>query len=175
MMKKLITTMMLLAIVAGANAALTLVVWDDASGQWVDYANSTLKITPSTTIIIGVQSDATQPAGLYALGISEGPGEFLENISVLQSGVTAILMDDAPTAASLSIENPYIALTIDGSNDGVLASDEFHCTGEGDVPLAIYDDDGNLLDDLIIHQVPEPATLALLGLGGLLLRKRRSV
>ena len=33
--------------------------------------------------------------------------------------------------------------------------------------------DGQILDTVTIHQVPEPATLALLGLGGLLLRRRR--
>jgi hypothetical protein len=174
MMKKLIITIMLIGIVGGANAALNLVVWDDASGEWINYENSTLTITPSTTITIGIQDDGVTSTGIYALGISEGPGELLENIDVLASGVTAVFKDDALTAESLGIENPFISMTLDVSTDAVLASTEFHCTGEGDVPLVIYDNDGNFADDLIIHQIPEPATLALLGLGGFLLRKRRS-
>ncbi|MFC1738650.1 PEP-CTERM sorting domain-containing protein [Planctomycetota bacterium] len=32
---------------------------------------------------------------------------------------------------------------------------------------------GTILDRLTIHQIPEPATIALLGLGGLFLRRRR--
>ena len=30
-----------------------------------------------------------------------------------------------------------------------------------------------LVDAVVIHQIPEPATIALLGLGGLLLRRRK--
>ncbi len=39
----------------------------------------------------------------------------------------------------------------------------------GDEPIEI----GTILHTLIIHQIPEPATMLLLGLGGLLLRRRR--
>jgi hypothetical protein len=42
----------------------------------------------------------------------------------------------------------------------------------GDSPAWVAMVEGDL-GDLIIHQVPEPMTIALLGLGGLLLRRRR--
>ena len=46
-----------------------------------------------------------------------------------------------------------------------------------DVLVELYDSrvDGGytIVDSLIIHQIPEPATLLLLGLGGLLLRKKK--
>jgi hypothetical protein len=34
-------------------------------------------------------------------------------------------------------------------------------------------EEGTIIDTILIHQVPEPATLALLGLGGLFLRRRK--
>jgi len=62
-----------------------------------------------------------------------------------------------------------------------LATVMFHCEGEGDViisglDVATLDNDFAqivpTINGMIIHQVPEPATIALLCLGGLLLRKR---
>jgi hypothetical protein len=59
----------------------------------------------------------------------------------------------------------------------------FHCEGPGDVVVSLYDisaawsvateDGGFLIDSVVIHQIPEPMTIALLGLGGLFLRRRK--
>jgi len=60
-----------------------------------------------------------------------------------------------------------------------------HCEGEGDVtvlPLLTYDHGGSLDFDfnepvagagVTIHQIPEPFTMVLLGLGGLVTLRRR--
>ena len=57
-----------------------------------------------------------------------------------------------------------------------------HCLELGDVILEVWAEAGTiingepvvgLLHTLTIHQIPEPATMALLGLGGLLLLRRR--
>jgi hypothetical protein len=61
---------------------------------------------------------------------------------------------------------------------GVLDAKQLHCDGPEsyDTLYLVNADDGIVLDTLIIHQmsnVPEPMTLMLLGLGGLLLRRRK--
>jgi len=57
--------------------------------------------------------------------------------------------------------------------DGIV----FHCEGIGDAIIQLYTvnvstGQATLRDTVIIHQIPEPATLAILGLGALLLRRK---
>ena len=52
----------------------------------------------------------------------------------------------------------------------------FHCEAPGDAYVNLYWTDFStlgLLDTVIIHQIPEPMTVLLLGLGGLFLRRRK--
>jgi len=53
----------------------------------------------------------------------------------------------------------------------------FHCDEPTDVVVTLEEYLGAgqfvLLDEIIVHQIPEPATMLLLGVGGLLLRQRR--
>lgn len=53
---------------------------------------------------------------------------------------------------------------------------DFECDGEGDVVLKFYDYATSMsvpVGSYTITQIPEPMTIALLGLGGLLLRRRK--
>jgi hypothetical protein len=68
--------------------------------------------------------------------------------------------------------SPPITLPLGRVIDGLV----LHCESYepiGDVTLTLFDVDLNVLDSQVIHQVPEPMTLALLGLGGLFLRRRK--
>ncbi len=57
---------------------------------------------------------------------------------------------------------------------GLMADFEYMCTAMGDVTVKLMDGTtGGWLDSVTIHQVPEPMTILLLGLGGLFLRRRR--
>jgi hypothetical protein len=51
---------------------------------------------------------------------------------------------------------------------------DFHCEGPGVVTVSLLNPDNLAVayDTQIINQIPEPATIALLCLGGLLIRKK---
>ena len=90
------------------------------------------------------------------------------------------------TPQQITIDGGNMAPTATAGPSWLLANAWFHCDSPTDViitltagtgGLAMTGDDiaeGTLLDQLIVHQpIPEPATIALLGLGGLLLRRRK--
>jgi hypothetical protein len=62
---------------------------------------------------------------------------------------------------------------------GVLDAKQLHCDhGPSDDTIWLLNaDNGTVLDTLVIHvtAIPEPMTIMLLGLGGLMLRKRRAL
>ena len=58
--------------------------------------------------------------------------------------------------------------------DGQFATLDFHCDGLGEVVVNLLNGSNmELLDTITIQQVPEPASMGLLALGGLFLRRRK--
>jgi hypothetical protein len=169
-MKKLLVLMLFLSMAALANATMFITV-----NGIVNPPDSTVTIVPSTTLIIGVWNDGQTGISSFALGVgalSDGPGSLDASRVVLPFGGTAVMSDNALTADALGIQTPFVSLEI-GGYQGLAATDVvFHCDGEGDVTLYLVDNDGEVADSQVIHQIPEPMTIALLGLGGLLLRRK---
>lgn len=173
-MKKFLV-LFLLSMVVSANAGLVIYV-KLADNIWADYADSKLWITPSTTVELGVMDiNGGTETGSLALGLTAGPGSLDASNVVGLQGVTAMMQDDIEEAAEYGVENPFVAMEITNatSQGMLLRSVLFHCDGPGDATIALVDDDGQIIDSQVIHQTPEPMTLALLGLGGLVVSMSR--
>jgi len=181
-MKKLLVLVLVLGVASVANAALLSV------NGIVDPPETEVTLSPSDTAIIDIWGEGTEdPLSFYAyVGIS-GPGtlDWSQAVILYTGDVTRIdTVDEPEAAAELGIQNPFVAFMLTDPNNsaghpipltGKLVDNIIlHCDAIGDVVLSLYDIDLNLLDTQVIHQViPEPMTMALLGLGGLYLRRRK--
>ena len=183
---KRVLLIFLLGVMVTANAGLNVVVRFPGQPPQLaqSYENSKLIIDPSDELYIGFADDtigvpaAVEVGDVFYLGISEGPGVLDLGTAVALGGVSISTVDDAQLAADMGLQNNFIMATIVGDPvSSMLVYDiPFHCEGEGDVTFYAYDQNMLTVDTQVIHQTPEPATLGLLSLGGVLmtlLRKRK--
>ena len=171
-MKKLLFVLLILSIAPMAGATLSLRVNGADAGDAITMA-------PSDTALIGVNQSEVHNFVAYVVLMTQGPGSW--------TGVSHVY---APPALANVEGWTYYGTDVDPSMDiwggnfslpglaqggpGVFGDVQFHCDGPGDVTILLLDEDQNEVDALTIHQViPEPATIALLCLGGLLLRKKK--
>jgi hypothetical protein len=176
-MKHIVVLLMFLSMVATVNATMVITV-NLGDGIWVDYADSKLVIAPSDNILIGIlEVPGTAPVApqTLALGITNGLGSLNATGMLTKTGVTAALTDDALAAASFGVQNPFVLLNVTTAiSSGLLVRNVgFHCEGPGDCTFYLVDNNGEVLDSQVIHQIPEPMTIALLGMGGLAMFRRR--
>ena len=197
-MRKLLILMLVLGMASAANAAFTLMVGQTGTGgvapgqgDYVDPVDSELILQPTDYLWVGVHNDTDgvqgdAQTGLFYLGMVTDP-------QATWTGQWQLYQP--PLVNPVSADNYYYG-SVDpigtGNHDlwlltltnpdptaynliGVLDAKELHCNYDEDYPVEIVLWDASFveLDRIQIHQIPEPMTLALLGLGGLLLRRRK--
>jgi hypothetical protein len=173
-MKKLLALLLVLGMASMANAAVSLMV---SQGEGLDRAeyteavSSQINLYPTDTIWIGVGSDGS--AGGYDGGvyIVSGAGSWTGNVATYDSGMP-YQYGPFPYAGGYAFYNSTPATV--GPTPGADFGIEFHFDAQPDtVVIELRNLAGGLEDTLEIHQIPEPVTLSLLGLGGLALLRRR--
>ena len=171
-MKKILVLMLVLGFASMATAGLTLTV------NGLPAESSTITMAPSEYAIIGLYNDGSVPKTIGYTSIVSGPGSWTGGSNIYVPPATgdayAYNYYYGPTAHGDSwmlFDGDAAPANINGI--GILADYEFHCDDIGDVTITYVDAALGLMDTLIIHQIPEPVTMALLGLGGLFLRRRK--
>jgi len=142
---------------------LELDIWNDAVLDTINTPITLALISPSACAAIsgGVINENITNASIFMMNLSDVPQAVGEGMGGIWGGVTVF----SGTVAAGSTLVSQIA---------------FHCeapNGLTTVSLIKIDDmtgepTGVVYDTLVINQIPEPATIALLSLGGLLLRKK---
>jgi hypothetical protein len=201
MMKKLLVLMLVLAMSSAANALidLTISVTLDPYGTPIyieDPMDTEIYVAQSETIWLDIHGTVTADNPINVWMIAVGPGSMSGGVVLAGDGtVTDYHPDDeidvgytwADFFSDVGYPGVSPMINFIGFYDstspftdmiGVLFDEkEFHCeTEQGDVTIYLLNADSGqyeVFDTLVIHQIPEPMTVALLGLGGLFLLRRR--
>ena len=180
MMKKMLVLMLVLGMASAASATLQISV----DGN-LEPVSSEIFLEPSETLMLDIWTDAGlsegSDEGYWAITVDPMQGTISGGVST--TGNTDAIWYGGPVGGyapgegawmgTASVTNTYPA--------GTVLFDEivFHCeTEELDAVITLYRmndfaGDVTAVDTVTIHQIPEPMTLALLGIGGLFLVRRK--
>ncbi len=172
MMKKVLVLALVLGVVSLANASLDL-----ATVNGVDYSVDTASqtVTISGENVIGFFMVLVPDAGTLFWQQELGPGDPPRIMIYPPDPYPPIdypgaIIVSGSTGTATGVDGPFMAFTYSGGTTEVTILDEIEW-GLGDAVIYFEGDISTALADYTIT-IPEPATLALLGLGGLLLRRK---
>jgi len=201
-MRKLLILMLVLGMASMANAAFTLVVGQTGTagvapgqGDYVDPVDSELFLEPTDYLWVGVHNDtdgvpgALQKGSFYLAMVTTPEASWTGNWVQYKPPLVAGAPDNYYNGAGIptyatglpwAVDMWYLDLsdpTVNPNLIGVLDAKELHCDEAGypatSVQVVLLDASLMPLDSILIHQIPEPMTMVLLGIGGLLLRRRK--
>jgi hypothetical protein len=163
MMKKLLILTLVLGMASAANAALTV--------------SAPTEVMPGSTVTISIVSDNTDDACCYLdiYYVSEGLFSLSNpRLTVIAPTLSTQNMYDG-VYDNIEIEALFVSAPGVAVTPGVWFEVDLTCLGVGDVKLELYDGAApyTLLQELTIYQLPEPATLLLLGFGVVMVRRKR--
>ncbi len=163
-MKKLLVLMLVLGLASAANAVLSISVNGGDPG-------AEITIFPFDSLVLDISSDNSVSYGVW-LYIYDG------NRTLSNPTQPPGVGDISSYLGGHYTNYNYYYVTIADSGGNVVPGTgfevDYQATGIDDILIELYDQSGvTVIDSLVIHQTPEPMTIALLGLGGLLLRRRR--
>jgi len=170
-MKKFLVLTLVLGIASLATAGFSI------SG----YDGQPLRESDTIVLNIGAAGGQTANAGVILGVVIGGPGSVAAGPQAFNAVNDSVLMDLDPDTLGLFglATGTFFDLAIPSGTPPVIDGTPaggilFHCDGIGDVTLQLVDlDTGAVYDSITISQVPEPATMALLGLGALVLRRKK--
>jgi hypothetical protein len=189
MMKNILVVLTVLATASVASAGLFISVNGDPNPP-----DTQINIYPSDVVILDVTGDGETLAPTAAWMLVQGPGTISGGVNVYPGSLSSIYTyvpgsgdgfeDLLPWFESMGYANVVGASYADFAEGGAIQPpttgklvDEvsFHCEDFGEVIVTLADASlEGVFDTQVIHQIiPEPITLALLGIGGLFLRRRK--
>ena len=185
-MKKLLVLTLVLGVVSVASAVIEISIDGDPC-----LADLDIWLDPSDSLALGIYGDV--PAvGVYWMMVVDSAMGSLSGGAVQQGDASSIFPqfyatdyflyyigregDSAVSGCVTNLFSPLSGLLVDQV--------DFHLEASGDMAISLYcspdsadwsvEDSLWILEDTVsIRQIPEPMTIGLLGLGGLMLRKKR--
>jgi hypothetical protein len=176
MMKKLLVLLLVLGMASAANATLQISVNGDK-----EPVSSEIWLEPSQELTLDIWTDAIIEQGVgegyWALSTGE-LGSISGGVPLGNGTDTTIYAGASSYVPGEGVWGGVGAVNQSSYAAGTVLYDQiiFHCAGEGDAVVTLYWDifgTDEVIDSVTIHQIPEPMTVALLGLGGLFLLRRR--